>query len=171
LKDLRWHLDIENEEIFTRPNDIVEKPSDRIIAHFDKLLCDTSSIDSICRSNHSLTMLNVIPVINFSLSSMWSHDKSTRMYAHINLSENKTKVIHQKIFLFYFAGEFSLVPLQSMALSVFPTIMDQIQEHRLDPDFQRWIGRLEDTYSLAAIFRMLRFFPELCNVSSRTIAS
>jgi hypothetical protein len=93
------------------------------------------------------------------------------MYAHINLSENKTKVIRQKIFLFYFAGEFSLVPLQSMALSVFPTIMDQIQEHRLDPDFQRWIGRLEDTYSLAAIFRMLRFFPELCNVSSRTIAS
>ena len=52
LKELNWQHGIENEEIFTHPNDIGEKPSDRIIAHFDKLLCDTSSIDSICRSNH-----------------------------------------------------------------------------------------------------------------------
>ena len=164
LKKLDWQLGIENEEIFTHPNDIGEKPSDRIIAHFDKLLCDTSSIDSICRSNHSLTELNVIPVVrNYSISD-WQGFQ--RMCLRLNNSERDDRrgVMRRKIFLFYFAGEFSLVPLQSMPLSVFPTIMDQIQQHRRSRHHDLWMFGLDrkHTYSLSAIFRIIRCFPELC---------
>jgi hypothetical protein len=90
----------------------------------------------------------------------------------LNYSQDKSEVMRQKIFLFYFAGEFSLGPFQSMALLVFPKIMDQIHEHRLmfNTLLQLWMD-VEGTYTLSAIFRMLRFFPGLCNVSSRTEAS
>jgi hypothetical protein len=109
---------------------------------FDKLLCDISSIESISNSNHTLEWI-VTSDINPSLF--------TRQCLALNKNTNKAKVIRDKILGLYFVGEFDLSPFSTMALSVIPEIMSQIQAKD----------------KISAIYRLLRCLPELCNVSGR----
>jgi hypothetical protein len=108
----------------------------------EKLLCDTSSIESISNSNHTLEDLSVD---GDKLSSM-----ATKCLV-INENEDKAKVIRDKILLFYFDGDFDPSPFSSMALSVLPEVMSQIR------------GKNEQS----ALYRLLRCISELSNVSSR----
>ena len=122
----------------------------KVRACFGKLLCDTSSIDSIIRSNHSLVSIQV-----------YFHRYGYAKWVDLNCSRNKRVVVRRKIFKFYFDGEFSVVPFQNMALSVLPLIMTQIRRDHREPTAS------DDTYQLSAVFRMMRSIPGLCDVSGR----
>lgn len=110
----------------------------------DKLLCD-SSFESIANSNHILTDLVIrgIPRSRLERCCLLFCDR------------NKAKVIRKKILRYYFVGEFDVSPFSNMAISVLPEIMSQIDEDK----------RSED--KITAIYRLLRYLPELCNVSER----
>jgi hypothetical protein len=109
----------------------------------NKLLCDVSSVNSIINSNHALLQLEVS-----------GHTPSTLAEQCLDLNHNmdKNKVIRDKILQFYFVGEFDVSLFSSMAVSVIPVIMSQIEG--------------EDRQY--ALFRLLQWIPDLCNVSERT---
>ena len=69
----------------------------------------------------------------------------------LNKSDNKAKVIHNKIVKFYFVGEFDVHPFAKMPLSVLPEVM----------------SRIEGNDKHSAVYRLLQCIPELCNVSER----
>jgi hypothetical protein len=69
----------------------------------------------------------------------------------LNENGNKAKVIRNKILRFYFVEEFDVFPFASMALSVLPDVMSQIEE--------------ENKHSV--MYTLLQCIPELCNVSNR----
>lgn len=112
------------------------------VSAVDKLLCDTSSIESISNSNHKLES------ILFGFRSRHTHSFAWECLK-LNKNEDKAKVIHDKILRFYFVEEFDVSPFSNMALSVLPTIISHIK------------GNDRQT----AICRLLRCMPELCNVS------
>jgi hypothetical protein len=60
-------------------------------------------------------------------------------------------VIRKKILRYYFVGEFDVSSLSSMAVSVLPEVISQIN------------GKDK----LSAIYRLLKCIPDLCNVSDR----
>jgi hypothetical protein len=100
-----------------------------------KILCDVSSIQSISNSNHTLHGLSV----DYELSTLTQQ------------CLEKTKVARDKIFRFYFVGEFAISPFSGMAISVLPEVMSRIAEQNKH----------------SAIFRLLQHIPELCNDSDR----
>jgi hypothetical protein len=108
----------------------------------DKLLCDTSSIESISNSNH--TLVNI-------LVSGHTPSAITQQCLRLNENENKAKVVHDKIAKFYFVREFDVSPFVNMHLSVLPEVMSQI----------------EGNGKQSAVYRLLQCIPELCNISNR----
>jgi hypothetical protein len=63
-------------------------------------------------------------------------------------SQQNTSIIR---FRFYFVGEFDVSPFSNMVVSILPEVVSQI----------------ESTDELSAIYRLLRYIPELSNVSER----
>jgi hypothetical protein len=121
------------------------------------LLCDTSSIDSVINSNHTLKK------IGFSYG--YSHCPPPHYiveYTTLNRnSNNKYEAIRKKIARRYFIWDFSVTPFVKMPLSLLPRALELI-----DP----WcIRRKEIINHQTAIFRMLRSIPSLCDVSSRKL--
>lgn len=118
--------------------------NDNGVTHcFDEVLCDTSSIDAIYHSNHTLERI-----------SHWNTSDLTKRCLELNKNENKDKVIREKILQFYFTADFNIAPFGIMALSLLPNVMNQIK----GPDRQ------------SAILRLLKSIPELCFVSSRKMS-
>ena len=115
------------------------------------LLCDTTSIESIRSSNH--TLLEIKPCPN---DYCWYEDKFgiiENSLKKLNIIENKEKVIREKIARYYFVGDFDVSPLARLPVSVLPSILVMIKG--LDRARQ------------SAIFRLLKSIPDLCNVGSR----
>jgi hypothetical protein len=115
--------------------------------HFDRLLCDVSSIESISNSNNTLAKLLVYEhapseYIKRCLSTL------AKQCLEINKNEDKATVVHDKIRQFYFTGEFDVSPFTKMPLSAIPNVLSRIE------------GR--DKHS--AIYRFLKCIPELCNI-------
>lgn len=108
----------------------------------DKLLCDPSSIQSITNSNHTL---KCIQIDRLALSTL------ADQCLELNMNENKAKVVRDKIFQFYFAGEFDVSPFSNMAVSVLPEVMSQIKGDNKQ----------------SGIYRLLMCVQELCNISDR----
>ena len=109
-----------------------------------KVFCDASSIESIYSSNHTLEAIGnrgtIPPVIADYLS--------------LNRIPNKQEVIRMKIFRYYFVGDFDITPFAQMPLSVLPQVLGMIQCS-------------DDEDRRLALFRLARYIPDLCNVSSR----
>ena len=109
-----------------------------------KILCDTSSIESIHSSNHTLEAIdnrgNIPPVIKECLD--------------LNRNPNKKEVIRMKIFRYYFVGDFEVAPFAQMPVSVLPQVLGMIQCS-------------DDKDRRLALFRFARYIPDFCNASSR----
>jgi hypothetical protein len=112
---------------------------------FDNLLCDCTSLENICNSNHTL---EAIEAPNDSISDR------TKDYLEINNYQNKCKVVQDKIIQYYFLGEFDLSPFASMPLSMLSEVMS--------------LGE-EMSNQQTAIFELLRGIPDLCHVSNRGV--
>jgi hypothetical protein len=107
---------------------------------FDMVLCNSTTLQNICNSNHTLEH------VNHSCTSFTSE------CLNLNRNENKNIVIQNKVMQFYFVGSFDLAPFASMPLPVLAKVMSVGEEMR---------------NKQTAIFELLRGLPELCNVSSR----
>jgi hypothetical protein len=110
--------------------------------HFDRLLCDASSIDSIVNSNHVLEVI---------YHERREFSPFTEQCMLLNRNPDKNKVIRDKILGFYCVGEFSVSPFSGMAVSVLPKVLSQFGGN----------------CNLSAIYRLLQCIPDLCNVSDR----
>ena len=112
---------------------------------FKTLLCDTSSIDSIQNSNHTLT--------HVEYDNTAKRDQAVPEYLELNMLPNENEVIREKIARYYFVGDFDLSPFVNMHVTLLPSILGLIEGGEL---IQR-----------NAIFRMLRIIPDLCDVNQR----
>ena len=115
------------------------------------LLCDTTSIESIRSSNH--TLLEIKPCPN---DYCWYEDKFgiiENSLKKLNIIENKEKVIREKIARYYFVGNFDVSPLARLPVSAVPSVLGMIKGKKLDRQ--------------SAIFRLLKSIHDLCNVGSR----
>ena len=115
-----------------------------------KTLCDASSIEGICASNH--TLQEVRPVQNMC-GIVWDCLRLNRLYKNAN----KEKVIRTKIAMYYFGRDFDISPFAKMPVSLLPEVLSMIRKGT----FER------ESMIQSAIFRILKCIPELCNVSSR----
>jgi len=113
----------------------------------EKVLCDTSSIEGIYESNHTLEEINpndlrvLTPLINELLE--------------LNMNPNKEEVFQTKIARYYFVGDFDVTHFANLAISLLPKVLEMI--------------KCNATNRQSAIFRILKSIPELCNVTSRSV--
>ena len=107
---------------------------------FAKLLCDPTSIDSVCQSNHTLKQIhiNYHPVLG------------CEEYLKLNRILNKKKVVQQKIMQYIFGRPFDGSALANIPLVVLPQVLglDVPEKH-------------------TAMFNILKSIPELCDAKGR----
>eukprot|EP00956_Cyclotella_meneghiniana_P028070 scaffold64495_cov38-Cyclotella_meneghiniana.AAC.2 len=126
-----------------------------------KVLCDTSSIERVIASNHTLESIilfcNVNPII--------------QKYLSLNKNTNKELVIRTKIARYYFRGEFDVSTFASMDAKCLPRVLAMIGGGESYQTNQNAVGfQAEDAiYQQSAIFRLLKRIPDICNVSSRCV--
>jgi hypothetical protein len=150
---------------------------DEVLDHFDNMLCDSSSLDSICNSNHTIESI-CLDTYGFS--------NYTEECLMLNKNANKVKVIQDKIMKYYFVESFDLAPFANMPLSVLAQVMSLGREPKDENEdsntllsmLQVGFESLDDedldadgvmSNKQNAIFELLRGIPELCNVSSRRV--
>ena len=124
--------------------------------HLAKALCDSSSIDNIFNSNHTLT--EVYPGFESSDSEssfqlQCEYDIKVAHCLEMNKNTDKNKVIREKIANYYFVGEFDVSIIARLPVTVVPSILHMIRGDKLERQ--------------SAIFRLLKSIPSLCNVGSR----
>jgi hypothetical protein len=105
----------------------------------EKLLCDVSSIEKICNSNHTIENFHIF----------LEHSPKLKQYLLLNRNEDKDQVIRDKVRQFYFVGKFDVSSFVNMPLSVIPKV----------------ISRIDGKDKQSAIYRLLKCIPELCNNS------
>ena len=114
---------------------------------FENLLCNNSSIENICQSNHSLEQ------IDFDSPNVQQH---CQRYLDINkTTADKRKVVRMKAMQYYLNRHFDASPLPNMPLSVMPRV--------LGIDYP-------GEFKCTATYNILKGTPELCDVSSRNLA-
>ena len=132
------------------------------------LLCDTTSIESIRSSNHTLMFFPAAGHEDDDSSDNFEGDEDDdspdnvirdklRIINHcLKLSQNtdKNEVIREKIARYYFVGDFDVSPLAKLPVSVVPSVLGMIKSYDV-------------LYRQSAIFRLLKSIPDLCNVGSR----
>jgi hypothetical protein len=105
-----------------------------------KLLCNTTSIESIYNSNHTVKMVR----------PSYSELLSERL--EINKNEDKAQVERNKILRYYFVGDFDVTPFANfLPVSVVPEVISQIRSETKQ----------------SSIFLLLKCNPELSNVANR----
>jgi hypothetical protein len=107
---------------------------------FATLLCDPTSIDSVCQSNHTLKQIhiNYHPVLG------------CEEYLKLNRISNKKKVVQQKIMQCIFSRPFDGSSLANIPLVVLPQVLG-----------------LDVPKKQSAIFNILKSLPELCDAKGR----
>eukprot|EP00956_Cyclotella_meneghiniana_P034821 scaffold108453_cov38-Cyclotella_meneghiniana.AAC.2 len=120
-----------------------------------KALCDTSSIEQIIASNHTLESV--------SNRNVPYHFQD---YLTLNTSTNKEQVIRTKIARYYFQGDFDLSTLANMDMKCFPRVLAMIGGGEMNCNAATFRG-VDTINQQSAIFRILKCIPGLCNVSSR----
>lgn len=119
------------------------KMSDLSNGYFHKLLCDPTSIGSICNSNHTLEDVDAL------------HSKPLRDLLELNSNVDKAQVVRNKILKYYCVGDFDMTPFENMSVSVVPEV----------------ISRIKSDTKPSAIIRLLKCIPELTNSSNRCLTS
>ena len=120
------------------------------------LLCDTTSIESICLSNH--TLIELQPFLESEVRFDVFSEQEVKFgiivdSLRLNRNSNKNRVIREKISRYYFVGNFDVSPFVKLPVSVVPSVLGMIKGKKLDRQ--------------SAIFRLLKSIPDLCNVVSR----
>ena len=112
-----------------------------------KALCNTSSIQNIMASNHTLRC------VYFSSSSLELlrpiveiNEMGYRKSKEIGYDKSLKWIIHKKVFGFYFIGDFDTTPFENIVPTVTAKVLSDIGTGRKETD-------------LAAIFRLLKAFP------------
>ena len=121
----------------------------------DQVLCDTSSIERIIASNHTLESTDC--------KNMPPHLKD---YLRLNKETDKELVIRTKIARYYFQGEFNVSTFASMDMKCLLRVLAMIgggETNRNAAIFRKGHA----VHQQSAIFRLLKCLPDLCNVSSR----
>jgi hypothetical protein len=127
------------------------KPMDE----FDNLLCDCTSLENICNSNHTLNAIRAPCDSHSDRTKECNHiSDRTKDCLRFNKNQIKSEVIQNNIIQYYFIGEFELAPFASLPLSVLSEVMS--------------LGE-EMSNQQTAIFELLRGIPDLCNVSRRGV--
>eukprot|EP00956_Cyclotella_meneghiniana_P013771 scaffold20185_cov38-Cyclotella_meneghiniana.AAC.1 len=111
--------------------------------HFRKLVCDSTSIEGIINSNHTLESLNL------GVQPLSSRAKECLKFNQI---PDENRVIRNKMMQYYFLDNFDPTPFVSMPISVQARILS--------------LGK-ETSNQNTAILGLLRSIPELCDVSGR----
>jgi hypothetical protein len=114
---------------------------DEVLDHFDNILCDSSTIEGICNSNHTLVKIKAP-----NLSAR------TKKLLKLNRNENKNKVIQKKVIQYYFTESFDMAPFANMPLPVLVELMSMDDR---------------ESNKQNAIFELLMGIPDLCNVAGR----
>jgi len=120
------------------------------------LLCDTTSIESICLSNHTLIELQPFAESEVRFDVFSEQEVKFGIIVdslRLNRNSNKNRVIREKISRYYFVGNFDVSPFVKLPVSVVPSVLGMIKGKKLDRQ--------------SAIFRLLKSIPDLCNVVSR----
>jgi len=120
------------------------------------LLCDTTSIESICLSNHTLIELQPFAESEVRFDVFSEQEVKFGIIVdslRLNRNSNKNRVIREKISRYYFVGNFDVSPFVKLPVSVVPSVLGMIKGKKLDRQ--------------SAIFRLLKSIPDLCNVGSR----
>eukprot|EP00956_Cyclotella_meneghiniana_P010880 scaffold15231_cov66-Cyclotella_meneghiniana.AAC.18 len=122
-----------------------------------KLLCDTTSIEHIYNSNHTLEEFSPIKgrMQTLRMAEMRKNHVLKKLL-ELNRNTNKEEVIRTKIVRYYFVGNFDLSPFVNMNISLLSNVLAVIECH-------------STIFRLSAIFRLLRSIPDLCNVNSREV--
>eukprot|EP00956_Cyclotella_meneghiniana_P016983 scaffold27384_cov36-Cyclotella_meneghiniana.AAC.6 len=125
-----------------------------------KALCDTSTIERIVASNHTLEMIEG--------SSLWGKiPPLIENYLTLNSETKKGLVIRKKISLCdYFLGEYDVSTFENMDIKCLPRVLAMIGRGKIIGNAEN--SRKEDKINQhSAIFRMLKCIPYLCNASSK----
>jgi len=122
-----------------------------------KALCDTSTIQRIITSNHTL-------------ESIWGNRYGLppliRNYLKLNSETNKELVIRKKISLYYFRGEYDVSTFETMDIKCLPRVLAMIGGGQTIDNAE--VLRKDDKINqYSAIFRMLKCIPYLCSASSK----
>jgi hypothetical protein len=106
-----------------------------------RALCDKSSIDSICSSNHTLFSLELGDFENTEdwLDEVWSGIESL---LSMNINPNKAEVARRKILKHHLSDEHA-------DMSVFALMQETVLPHAIE-----WIGR--DNHGLSAMYNLAR---------------
>jgi hypothetical protein len=140
-------------------NKTIKKLSGELTVEFSSsVLCDPSSIETICNSNHTVRSVG-------SRLVLWSHDRFCLGCLELNKNPNKEQVIRNKILRYYFVGAFDLSPFSAMPVSVLPAVMTEIG----GDEGNHQTAIFQEGNRQSALFRLLKGLPELCNVSSRAL--
>ena len=117
----------------------------------ENILCDTSSIEAIQNSNHTLEIWDDgYGTFAPALSSLLVEE-----CLELNRSQDKEQVARKKIAKYYFTGEFDVSPFvnTNMPLSVVPEVLSKIGGDESD--------------QVSALCRMFKTIPELSYVRKR----
>lgn len=109
-----------------------------------RALCNKSSINSICQSNHSLKCVDTFSSLSPNVEKCLELNKRGVNFA-----------IHKKVFLFYFEGAFDITPFRDLPVSAMAKILSDIKNYdkRRNVDTER--------RDLSAVYRLVRAFPAL----------
>ena len=122
---------------------------------FINLLCNTSSIESVCQSNHILQRLDV------SSHAVQNH---CRQYLELNAIPDKRKVVQLKVMKYYLSQHFDASPLPNMPLVALPRVLG------ISIDVpKRYKCSVPNRYKCSAIFNILKSTPQLFEASSRGV--
>lgn len=124
--------------------------------YFQKLLCESSNIESICNSNHTLEH---IVLGNGTLSF-------TNELLRLIKNAEKAQVVRNKIYNYYFVGDFDVTIFTNMPVSVVPEVISRIRS--LTPFIDMHLSvvpkvtsQIRSETKLSAIFWLLKCIPEL----------
>ena len=134
--------------------------------YLDNLLCNTTSLQSVCQSNHSLESIELFPW-GYRLSNMTKDTGCWSRCSRLNQLEDKRKVVQIKIMLFYFGQKFSASSLANMPLVVIPEILGIDLSERKEFSIEK---KKDNILECSAVFNIVKTIPELCDVSSRAAA-
>ena len=123
-------------------SDLFEKDTARGYIKFHNLLCDTTSIASVCQSNHTLEEIHL------------HREKlpACEEYLELNKISNKRKVVQCKLMKYFFSQSTNPIrPLANMPLGLLTEVLG-----------------IDVPEKQSAVFNILKYIPELCDVSSRS---
>ena len=112
------------------------------------VLCDTSSFESICNSNHTLGELDVYENLHLYKTLQWLHPPMAN-FLRMNKDKDKSEVLRKKLLRFHFRK------VENVG-----NVFGQL-ETKLLPHAVAWIGR--DRLGFAAMYALFRDMPWLCN--------